>query len=265
MENHFTNILSLDKYLTALENKSKIVSVWEQGSYIEGIADNFSDRDIIVLWENGKPNFHDRVAAAEGNKLCIYEIKDVDLTQSGYDMIQSGLFRFNIIHTPIERQMEWFKSIQKPSIPSDIEAILMAIDAFKGSHVFFQRLNTVKHLSSLITLSSKKRDAIIRHFKKKAEVDLYILKKSACRVDLIQFLKYLEKTLRFMQILYCLKHKHRVVSSKFFEQRFAQCEKTQFVELVHTISNKLNMNDIYCFTEVVAASLGIKARETYKA
>ena len=41
------NIKSLDKYLELIgASKENVVAIWEQGSYPEGLHDEFSDRDF---------------------------------------------------------------------------------------------------------------------------------------------------------------------------------------------------------------------------
>ena len=47
----FTNIESIDRYLELIGgNKDNIVAIWEQGSFLEGLNDEFSDRDFAVIW-----------------------------------------------------------------------------------------------------------------------------------------------------------------------------------------------------------------------
>ena len=74
----FTKIKSLDQYLELIgANKENVVAIWEQGSFLEGLHDKFSDRDFAIIWEENIPAADKRLKVAQKLKLDIHEIKDV--------------------------------------------------------------------------------------------------------------------------------------------------------------------------------------------
>ena len=74
----FTNIKSIDKYLELTGgNCDNIVAIWEQGSFLEGLNDEFSDRDLAVIWNGTIPSAEERLKFAQKLGFDIHEIKDV--------------------------------------------------------------------------------------------------------------------------------------------------------------------------------------------
>ena len=109
------------------------------------------------------------------------------------------------------------------------------------------------------------RTKIIDHYTKKASVDLKLLNKSSSRNDLLQFLKYLEKVIRYLQLIYLIKEEKPVVSTKHFEKRFAKIENGNITKLIRKISSKVNMNEVNNDVLKMASSFGIEQSEKFKA
>ena len=95
----FTNIKSIDEYLKLIGgNKDNIVAIWEQGSFLEGLNDEFSDRDFAVIWEDSIPLATQRLEIATKLEFDIHEIKDVVSIGQSFDMFSDEKFLFNIGH-----------------------------------------------------------------------------------------------------------------------------------------------------------------------
>jgi len=261
-----TNIKFLDKYLEQIgASEESVVAIWEQGSFLEGLNDEFSDRDFAVIWDEDIPQANGRSKIAQGLGFDIHEIKDVDAIGQSFDMFSDGEFLFNIGHGTREKEPKWYEAIHREKLPSDLEEILMSISALDGAKVYYQKDGWVDKLKEKIKLTSEIRAKIIEHYSKKISQDLKLLEKSSARKDLLEFLKYFGRTSRFLQLIYLLKKKKPVVSQKHFEQRFAKIENGEIAKLIRGIASQIGMNDIYIDTLSVASGFGIKQSEKFKA
>lgn len=96
-------------------------------------------------------------------------------------------------------------------------------------------------------------------------MDLKLFQKSSSRNDFLQFIKYLHKILRNLQLIYLLQNNKPIVSEKFFDKRFAKIENGEIAKLTKGVSLQLDMNKIYKDTINAASNFGIKQSEKFKA
>lgn len=261
-----TNIESIDRYLELIGgNKNNIVAIWEQGSFLEGLNDKFSDRDFAVIWEDSIPLATQRLEIATKLEFDIHEIKDVVSIDQSFDMFSDGTNLFNIGHGTKEKEPKWYEALYSQKLPSDLEEILMSISALDNAKIYYQKDNWVDKLKEKIKLTPEIRTKIIDHYSKKASVDLKLLNKSSSRNDLLQFLKYLEKVIRYLQLIYLIKEEKQVVSPKHFEKRFAKIENGEITKLIRKITSQIDMHEICINTLEVASEFGISESEKFKA
>ncbi|MEK7502087.1 MAG: hypothetical protein AAB609_01015 [Patescibacteria group bacterium] len=251
----FTNIKSIDEYLKLIGgNKDNIVAIWEQGSFLEGLNDEFSDRDFAVIWEDSIPLATQRLEIATKLEFDIHEIKDVVSIGQSFDMFSDEKFLFNIGHGTKDKEPKWYEALSSEKPPSDLEEILMSISALDTAKIYYQKDNWIDKLKEKIKLTPEIRTKIVDHYYKKASVDLKLLSKSSSRGDLLQFLKYLEKVIRYLQLIYLIKEEKPIVSPKHFEKRFAKIENSEITKLIRKITSNINMNEICDDTLKVASS-----------
>lgn len=260
------NIESINRYLELIgRNKDNIVAIWEQGSFLEGLNDEFSDRDFVVIWEGFIPSMVKRLEIAKNLGFDIHEIKDIISISQGFDMFLDGKFLFNIAHGTRDKEPLWYEALHSEKLPSDLEEILMSISALDTAKIYYQKDNWIDKLKEKIKLTPEIRTKIIDHYSKKASVDLKLLNKSSSRGDLLQFLKYLEKVIRYLQLIYLIKEEKPVVSPKYFEKRFAKIENGEITKLIRKITSQIEMNEICNDTLKVASDFGIQQSEKFKA
>lgn len=261
-----TNIKSLDKYLELIgASEDGVIAVWEQGSYLEGINDEFSDRDYAVIWESDIPFAKERSKVALSLNFYIHEIKDVASISQSFDMFSDGEFLFNIGHGTRDKEPKWYESLFAEKFPSDLEEILMSISALESARVYYQKHSWVDRLKEKVKLNTQIRNKIVEHYSRKANQDLLLLKKSSTRSDLLEFTKYFGKIARFLQLIYLLKNEFPIISQKHFEERFGKLENDEITNLIRNFSSKINMDEVYEETLIVASRFGIKQSETFKA
>lgn len=262
----FTNIKSLDDYLELIgASEENVVAIWEQGSFLEGLNDEFSDRDFSVIWESNIPAAEKRLKAAQRLNFDIHEIKDVTSIGQSFDMFSDGEFLFNIGHGTREKEPKWYESLFGERFPSDLEEILMSISALDSSRVYYQKDSWVDKLKEKVKLTSEIRIKIIEHYSKKVSQDLKLLHKSSSRGDLLEFIKYFGKVTRFLQLIYLLKNGLPVVSQKHFEKRFAKLENGSITKLIRNTASRFNMDGVYKETLKVAFEFGLKQSEKFNA
>jgi hypothetical protein len=232
---------------------------------LEGISDEFSDRDFAIIWGDSVPNANKRLEAAKKLGFDVHEIKDVISTGESFDLFSDGRELFNIGWGTSEKESKWYESLNDESIPPDAEEILMSICALDTAKIYFQKNGWVDELKEKVKITQKARRRIIDKYIVKTGIDLKLLEKSSKRGDLIQFLKYLERILRSFQIIYLLKNNKPVVSSKFFEKRFAKIEDGEITQLIRYIADRFNMSDICVKVLEVARNLNIKMSEKLRA
>lgn len=262
----FTNIESLDKYLELIgANKENVVAIWEQGSFLEGLHDEFSDRDFAIIWKENIPPADSRLKVAQKLKFDIHEIKDVASIGQSFDMFSDRKSLFNIGHGTKVKETKWYEAIHGEKLPSDLEAVLMSMSALEKGKVYYQKDKYVDKLLKNIKLTADNKDKIIRYYSGKVSMDLKLLEKSSSRNDFLQFIKYLHKILRNMQLIYLLRNNQPIVSEKFFDERFAKIENGEITKLIKSISSQIDMNLVYKNALDVASSLEIKQSEKFKA
>jgi hypothetical protein len=260
-----TNIKSLDKYLEQIgATKENIIALWEQGSFLEGINDEFSDRDFAVVWSKDVTSADKRLKAAEDLGFDIHEIKDVPAISQSFDLWSNGEFLFNIGHGTKEKEVKWYEKLNSEKYSSDIEDVLMSISAVESAKIYFQKDNWVDNLIAKFDLS-KYKAGLINYYKQKSSTDLAILEKSTKRRDFLEFIKYLHKVLRSLQIIYLLEHNLPIISTKHFEERFGRVENGEITKLIRKASSQVNMNEIYEDTLQTAYELEVKKSEKFRA
>ena len=178
-------------------------------------------------------------------------------------MFSDGKFLFNIRHGTGDKEPKWYETLYGEKLPSDLEEILMSISALDTAKIYYQKDNWVDKLKEKIKLTPVIRTKVIDHYTKKASVDLKLLNKSSSRNDLLQFLKYLEKVIRYLQLIYLIKEEKPVVSTKHFEKRFAKIENGNITKLIRKISSKVNMNEVNNDVLKMASSFGIEQSEKF--
>ena len=262
----FTKIKSLDKYLELIgATKENIDAIWEQGSFLEGLHDEFSDRDFAVIWEDDIPSADKRLKVAQKLKFDIHEIKDVTSIGQSFDMFSDGESLFNIGHGTKVKETKWYEAICGEKLPSDLEAVLMSMTALEKGRVYYQKDAWVDRLLEKIKLTTKIKDKIINYYSNKVSIDLKLLQKSSSRNDLLQFIKYLHKILRNLQLIYLLKNDKPIISEKFFDERFTRMENGEITKLIKRISSQIDMNTIYADALTVASGFEIEQSEKFKA
>lgn len=262
----FTKIESLDKYLELIgANKENVVAIWEQGSFLEGLHDEFSDRDFAVIWNDDIPSADKRLKIAQKLKFDIHEIKDVASIGQSFDMFSDGKFLFNIGHGTKVKETKWYEAIHGEKLPNDLEAVLMSMSALEKGKVCYQKDGWVDKLLKKIKLTTETRNKIIRYYSDKVSKDLKLLQKSSSRNDFLQFIKYLHNVLRNLQIIHLLQNNKPIISEKFFDERFAKIENGEITKLIKSISSQVGMNTIYKNTLNAASNLGIEQSEKLKA
>ena len=121
-----TNIKSIDKYLELIgANENSVVAIWEQGSFLDGLHDEFSDRDFSIIWEDVIPSADKRLKVAQEFNFEIHEIKDIASIGQSFDMFSDGEFLYNIGHGTREKEQKWYETLFGKKLPSDLEEILM--------------------------------------------------------------------------------------------------------------------------------------------
>lgn len=261
-----TGIETINNYLSSIGGSNEnILGIWETGSSLEGISDEFSDRDFIVVWDNLTPNANLRLKSANNLGFDIHEIKDVVSIGQGFDLFSDGKFLFNIGHVAKEKKKKWQDAITVEKIPSDIEEVLMSISALNSAKIYFQKDNWVNNLKKEIQLTKEVRQKIANYYKSKTGADLKLLEKSTRRKDVIQFMHYLEKVLRALQIIYLLENNKPIISSKKFEERFAMIENGEITKLIREVTSGINMHEMFASTIQVSNSLGIEKSKKMKA
>jgi len=264
--NKLTDIKSIDNYIDSIGgSKDNILGIWETGSFKEGISDEFSDRDFLIIWDNSIPNNETRLKAANDLGFSIHEIKDVVSIGQSFDLFSDGEFLFNIGHGTKEKESKWYEVANSDKVPSDIEEILMSISALTSSIVYFQKDRWVDNLKKETQLTDEARQRVISYFKNKTSADLKLLEKSTKRKDFLQFIKYLEKILRSFQIIYLLENNKPIVSPKNFEERFAKIENGEITKLIRQITANTDMDQVFLDTIQAAKSLDIEKSEKMKA
>lgn len=261
-----TGTETIDNYISSIGgNNENILGIWETGSFLEGISDEFSDRDFIIIWDDPIPNANLRLKSANELGFDIHEIKDVVSIGQSFDLFSDGKFLFNIGHATKEKHKKWQDAITGEKISSDIEEVLMSISALNSAKIYFQKDNWVDNLKKEVQLTTEVRQKVVGYYKSKTELDLKLLEKSTKRKDVIQFMHYLEKVLRALQIIYLLENNKPIVSSKKFEERFAKIENGEITKLIREITSSINMSEMFANTVQVANSLGVEKSKKMKA
>ncbi len=257
-------ISSIDRYLNKIGGNFGIIAIWEHGSFMEGIADEFSDRDLIIIWEKNIPSAEIRLKIAKELSFDVHEIKDVKNIGQSFDLFSDGKFLFNIAHGTVQRE-KYYQSIKKGQSSSNVEGILMSISSLSSAKIHFQKNDYVDKLKSKIKISKEIQNKIINDYKTKMSIDLKLLEKSARRNDLLPFLKYLEKILRAMQIIYLLENDKPVISANLFEKRFAKLENDKITSLIRDMTKDINTEQIFNKILKLSKNMGIKKSEKMRA
>lgn len=261
-----TSIKLLDQYLEQIGvSEESIVAIWEQGSYLEGLHDEFSDRDFAVIWKDKIPSADERLKIAQELEFDIHEIKDVALIGQSFDMFSDREFLFNIKHGTKENEPKWYESLYGDKFPSDLEEILMSISALENAKIYYQKDSWADKLKEKVKLTPELKTKIVDHYSKKISQDLKTLQKSSLREDLLEFLKYFGRVTRLLQLIYLLKNEQSIVSQKHFEQRFAKIENGEITKLVIKVTSQIDMNDIYTDALGISSIFGVKQSEKFKA
>lgn len=259
-----TKIESLDTYLNEIGNISDIIAIWEQGSYLEGISDEFSDRDFAIIWGTSIPNAEIRLKVADKLGFVIHDIRDVVSIGQSFDLFSDGKTLFNIRHGTKDKETKWYEKLNSDGFSSDIEEILMSISAVDASEIYFQKSNWVYNLKNNFKLE-KYKEKLLTYYKNKCGVDLALLEKSAKREDFLEFIKYLHKVIRSIQIIYLLENNLPIVSSKHFEKRFAKIENGEISKLIRNITGSLNFDQILMDILHTASKFGVEKSDKLKA
>lgn len=262
----FTNIKSLDKYFRLIGvKKENVLAIWEQGSFLEGIQDVFSDRDFVIIWKDSIPNANKRLRVARSMNVIIHEIKDVPLINRSFDLFSDNENLFNLSHCTENEGQRYYNSLFGDIFPSDLEEVLMSVSAFETAKIHYQKESWFDSLKEKVKLNSDARKRIIDHYSKKISQDLKLLKKSKSRGDFLEFIKYFARIARFLQLIYLLKNNLSIVSQKHFKKRFARLENGDITKLVGNFASRVNVDQVYRQTLKVASQFGIKQSEKFKA
>jgi hypothetical protein len=260
---NLTKIDLLDKYLSLIGKKSDIVAIWEHGSYLEGIADKYSDRDFVVFWEKSIPPADLRLKIARKLNLDIHEIKDVISIGQSFDLFSDGKHLFNVAHCL--KEINWYEKLNNERFSSDVEKILIFVSSLQKAKIYWQKDKWVDKLRDKLKIDKNKKEKLLSYFKDKISVYLVSLEQATYRADLLYFIEHLEKVLRMLQLIYLVDNNLPILSSKHFEKRFARLEKGKITSLVRNIAESIDMEQIFKEIVKVTEEMGTKKSEKMKA
>lgn len=211
-----TGLKNFDRFLKKLEvGTNKIVGIYEQGSWVSGLADECSDRDFIVVWEQKPPSAKTREDVAVELGACIHEFKDIPVVKKGVDAFNMDSTLLNVAHVKRLDFFNFFKEATK--LGKYYEEQLLGLGGFRNGVIHYDPEGRLAEYQKIIVVTPK----IIAAFKKVVKRDLeYYLKTLDCaskRAGFAYYIYVLNKVIKPLRMLGDLNTGHFPSSIKWYE------------------------------------------------
>jgi len=257
--------IHLDKLFSALEkDKYKIVGIYEQGSTVWGFADENSDRDLIVIWENNYPSHINRQKSVLNAGGIDHEFKNIQAIKQGVDMFEIDNKLINVGHI---RKVEFFDIYKNLKNSQDYyQQKLLQIGGFVNALIHYDPDDKLKKYQEEIKLTREIVEKISAIIKIELEYDLKLLTIAARRRSTLRFFWQLYEVLNHMHIYYYLEKSEWVMSMKWFE-KFAEKNQwnDEFTDLIFKMQSNLDFDGVSDVILKVAKQWGFKPAVNHKA
>jgi len=255
--NKFINIINsiLDKI--SMDSELSCLGAYEQGSYVLGYADEFSDRDFIVFWEKNLPDINSRIKVLKNEKAIIHEIKNVTKIDTGFDLFKIDNQLVNIAHRIGLEKLEKIKNIKEYSVES-----LRAVYNLQKAQIIFDPTNRIKEIQNQAIIKDKDKRLFIETFSIKISYLLRKLEIAVKRDSKLRFLYIYAEVLDYFSVLSLLKDDLTVVYSKWYEKMVTDPDLKQIYE---NISRDINLESWMSEVLNYANHIDIKPSKTLRA
>lgn len=211
-----TGLKSFDKFLKKLETgTNKIVGIYEQGSWVEGLADEYSDRDFIVVWEQKPPSADMRMDMAKKLGAYIHEFKDITAVKKGVDAFDMDNILLNVAHINESDFFSFFKEVTK--LGKYYEEQLLRLGGFKHGKIHYDPKSRLAKHQRVIVVSPEILTAFKEWVKHDLEHYLKALDTTSKREGFAYFIYILNKVIKPLRILGSLSKGHFPSSIKWCE------------------------------------------------
>ena len=239
------------------DSELSCLGAYEQGSYILGYADEFSDRDFIVFWEKNLPRVNSRIKILKNEKAIIHEVKNVAQIDTGFDLFEVDNQLVNIAHKVGLEKLEDIKAIKVYSVES-----LRAVYNLQKAHIIFDPTKKIKNIQNQAIIKDEDKKIFIETFSTKISYLLRELEIAVKRDSKLRFLNIYAEILDYLSILSLLKDDLTVVYTKWYEKTIADPDLKQIYE---NISRDINLESWMSKIFHYANQIGIKPSKTLRA
>lgn len=211
-----TGLKSFDRLLKKLETETnKIVGIYEQGSWVEGLADEYSDRDFVVVWEQKPPSANMRMGVAKKLGAYIHEFKDISAVKKGVDAFDMDNVLLNVAHTNGSDYFNFFKEATK--LGKYYEEQLLRLGGFKHGKIHYDPESRLAKYQKVIVVSPEILAAFKEWVKHDLEHYLKALDRASKREGFAYFIYILNKAIEPLRILGSLSKGYFPPSIKWYE------------------------------------------------
>lgn len=211
-----TGLNNFDRFLKKLEvGPNKIVGIYEQGSWVEGLADEYSDRDFTVIWEQKTPSAERRVGMAIKLGAYAHEFKDIPAVKKGVDAFDMDNTLLNVAHIKGSDFFNFFKGVTK--LGKYYEEQLLRLGGFKYGTIHYDPKGRLTEHQKTIVVTPEIITAFKDFVKHNLEHYLKALDQASKRVGFAYYIYILNKVIEPLRILGSLNMGYFPPSIKWYE------------------------------------------------
>ncbi|NND65815.1 MAG: hypothetical protein HKM24_07610 [Gammaproteobacteria bacterium] len=210
---NFGNPKSVENYIaTLVDGEQSLVGAWQQGSTVLGYDDQWSDKDIILVWDQF-PDLKERETAA--TKSGLNEVEFTEKSYKGLDTVYFDDKTFGFGHISTDS----FFSVYQNLFCNEIEdRSLYRLGGLSRGEILFDPANRLSSYKKEIVVT----DALVDRYKQQTrnliESKQSWAETSKNRQQPIEFLQSLHRILCVTHILQYLENKMWPMSMKWIQK-----------------------------------------------
>ena len=247
-----TGIEVLDKYLSELQTKNnKVIGVYGQGSYFTKQKDEFSDIDVIVVWQSSYPSYRQRIIVAKEIGYKTHDFKDLPYVQKGLDAFEVNEI-YNLGHIKSSDFFKFDKDIA--NLGDYYEEQLMRLEGFLSGKILYDPKGKLDKYRNKIKITPRVKKVLRSQIGEWLEEDLKLLKKATVRAGSAYYLRILTEIITYLSILTELEKGKFPGSIKWYETR----KNGELVDLLNDLEKKLEKRTTSQKILTISRQLGFK-------
>lgn len=205
-------------YLKRLEDgKHVIVGYYQQGSEVFGLSDRFSDKDVIVIWQDSIPDTAERMSIVESLGAEPHDFRDIPVVKKSMDAFVYNGEVYNLAHILAEDFFAFYSRLT--NFGEYYDETFIRLGGFQESKILYDPQGRLVEYKDEIVISPEIKNKFYKYIREKLGQKLKKLQTSSQRKGAALYLRYLYEVVEIMRIIVALENEEFPGSIKWLESR----------------------------------------------